>query len=137
MEWPVKQSEAGSAVFGGACLRNREERLRQVRTPHQILINIPGNTSSFVDGPDDQALAAAHIAGGEYPFDAGGEFSVFGPGVGSLVALHIKPFQNRFFWPQKTHGQKHKLRRQDLFGTGNLFRNKTSLIVFLPLDADD
>ena len=42
--------------------------LRQPRFPHQKPIALPRRSPTLVDGPDDQALAAAAVAGGE---DAG------------------------------------------------------------------
>ena len=49
--------------------------LRQVRLAHQIPVALPGGTAAFVKGPDDEALAATAIAGGEYTFEAGQYFS--------------------------------------------------------------
>src|SRR3954467_5609696 len=42
-----------------------ELKKRQFRIPHQILIHGMSRAAAFADGPDDEALAAAHVAGGE------------------------------------------------------------------------
>src|SRR5688572_12515826 len=45
---------------------------RQVAETHQELIDGPGGLTAFPDGPDDQRLAAAHVAGREHLGHAGG-----------------------------------------------------------------
>ena len=46
-------------------------RLRQSRGAHEVAVAFAGCAAAFVNGPDDQALAAAAVAGGEHALDAG------------------------------------------------------------------
>ncbi len=50
--------------------------LRQNRLTHQIAVHLSRCAPPFVDGPDHQALAAAHIARSKHALDAGGVLSV-------------------------------------------------------------
>ena len=57
----------------------RGQRLRA----HQVFVDGAGGAAAFVDGPDDQRLAAAAVAGGEHARHAGGELAVLGLVVAS------------------------------------------------------
>jgi hypothetical protein len=54
--------------------------LRQIRLAHEEPIAFPRSSPAFVYRPDDQALAAAAVAGGE--------LAVVGFGVGARLALY-------------------------------------------------
>ncbi len=45
---------------------------------HEELIDAPGGLAAFADGPDDEALSAANVAGGKDAGDAGGVVFVAG-----------------------------------------------------------
>ena len=69
---------------------NSATLLRQLRLPHQIAIHLAGGTAPLVDGPDDEALAAPHVAGGKYAGDVGGVIAILGFGVGAGILLDAK-----------------------------------------------
>ena len=73
-----------------ACYTNIATLLRQLRLPHQIAIHLAGGTAPLVDGPDDEALAAPHVAGGKYAGNVGGVIAVLGFGVGAGILLDAK-----------------------------------------------
>src|SRR5207302_1107648 len=79
----------------------------------------PFGAPAFVDGPDDQALAAAHVAGGEHARDARGELAVLRLGVRALVLDHAELFEDLTLRPEEAHRQKYELRRVELLGAGD------------------
>ena len=95
--------------------------LRQIRVPHQVAIAFARGAAAFVDGPDDQALAAAAVAGGEDALDAGRVFLVLGLDVGARVGFHIDFLQQRLLRAEETHRQQDELRGASLFGAGLSF----------------
>src|ERR1022692_538122 len=70
--------------------------LRQLAGAHQVLVDVAGGVAAFGDGPDDQGLAAAHVAGGEdagdgghvVPAGDGGHVVPAGVDVATEVELH-------------------------------------------------
>src|SRR3989442_15172145 len=102
----------------------RPNYLRQVGVPHQIAIAFPGGATAFVECPDDQALAATAIAGGEDPFEVGGIPFEFGFDVGAGVALHAERLEQGLFRTQKSHRQEDELNWAKLLRAWNLFRNE-------------
>ena len=62
--------------------------------PGQPAIHRGGRRTSLGDRPDDQALAAAHVAGDEDPVDVGGEVGVPGD-VAAIGELDAEPVQQR------------------------------------------
>ena len=52
--------------------------LRQDSVAHEVFIDLARNAASFVDGPDDQRLTAAVVAGHKDLIDVGGVDFVFG-----------------------------------------------------------
>lgn len=62
---------------------------RQSRSPHQPLVHGAGALAAFADGPDDEGLAAAHVAGNEYAGD-GGVVSIGTLGEALNVAASIE-----------------------------------------------
>ena len=65
--------------------------------PHEKFIYRMGGFTAFTDGPDDEALAAAHVACGEDAFDRSGVFSKFGFGIRPLILLDTEAFESDFF----------------------------------------
>ena len=61
--------------------------LRQVRVPHQVAIAFAGGAAAFVEGPNDQALAAAAVPSGEDALEVGRVFLEFGLDVGAGIAF--------------------------------------------------
>src|SRR5690349_9063986 len=69
MTWHSARPRIPEPVWSGTLL----PASRQIRVPHQIAIALAGSAAALVDGPDDEALAAAAVAGREDAGDAGGE----------------------------------------------------------------
>src|SRR5581483_1606692 len=72
-------------------------RSRQIRTAHEEPVAFAGGAAALVDGPDDQALAAAHVAGGEHAGDVGVEAAVLRLGVAAHVLLHAELIEKLIF----------------------------------------
>ena len=49
-----------------------------MRDTHEEAVAFACGGAAFVDGPDDERLATAHVAGGEDAGEIGGEFPVIG-----------------------------------------------------------
>ena len=108
----------------------------QIRRAHQVAVAFAGGAAAFVEGPDDQALAAAAVAGGENAFDVGGIFFELGFDVGARIAFDAERFEQRLFGPEKSHRQQDQLRRANFFGAGHFLRDELAFVVLLPLDLD-
>src|SRR5436305_9926057 len=87
--------------------------LRQRRLAHQVTVALARRPAALVDGPDDQALAAAHVAGGEYPRHAGREPAVLRPGVGAGVLLDAELVKELVLRAEEAHRQQHELGGED------------------------
>src|SRR5580693_1315058 len=61
-----------SSPLDEALLKQLDLRPQITASPHQKRIDSMRRLTSFADGPDDQALAAADVAGGEDAGKAGG-----------------------------------------------------------------
>ena len=59
----------------------------QVGIAHEIAVAFAGGTPALVEGPDDEALAAAAIAGRKNVGKVGRVFAVIGFDVGAWVAI--------------------------------------------------
>jgi hypothetical protein len=62
---------------------------RQIRRAHQKLADGAGAEAAFADRPDDERLAAAHVAGGEHV----GPRGLIIRGVGPRIAARVSRFQ--------------------------------------------
>src|SRR5207244_2683158 len=97
----VRETDVGCCVtmtpIVYSCSIRGRLKLWQRRIAHQISIAFAGGAAAFVDGPDDQALAATHVAGGEYAGDAGGEPAVLGLGVRARVFVDAKLIEELIF----------------------------------------
>ena len=64
----------------------------------KILVDGAGGTAAFIDGPDDEGLATATIAGNKNALEVGGEFSVLTdkglPIATRVLDLEAKHFPN-------------------------------------------
>src|SRR5262245_22429224 len=63
--------------------------LRQIRPPHQVLVHALRGLTAFGDGPDDQGLAAGHVARGEDARNAC-HLVLVGPNIATLRELEAK-----------------------------------------------
>src|SRR6266516_4805934 len=64
------QRKARAVTSYSAACWSEQLHVRQIRPAHQELSDAAGGLPALADGPDDQALAAAHVAGGEDAGDA-------------------------------------------------------------------
>ena len=61
--------------------------LRQLRRAHQELITFASDGTTFIDRPDNERLAAAHVTRSEDTFDTSLKFTVFGLHVRASVGV--------------------------------------------------
>src|SRR6218665_2679371 len=90
----------------------------QFGIPHQKPIDRMGRLPALADGPDDQRLAPAHVAGGKDLGHVGGVAAVgFGAGAGIAtgILLHPKGVEHRRHRADEAHGQQHQVGREGLF----------------------
>src|SRR6202022_5182241 len=74
----------------GEGLRNSS---REVRRPHQELIDRPRAEAPLADRPDDERLSAAHVAGGKHVRPRGLVISGVGPHIAALVEIAAERLQ--------------------------------------------
>ena len=81
--------------------------LLSVRGPEEAVLSqlreVAGDGAAFVNGPDDEGLAAADVAGGEDFIDAGAEFAVFGFDIGAGVLFEAEFVDDGCFGSEETH----------------------------------
>src|SRR5690349_16259704 len=68
--------DESSSSFGTRCIAFavhllEQLQVRQISLTHKELVDAMGGAATFADRPDDQALAAAHVAGREDAWHAG------------------------------------------------------------------
>src|SRR6187399_3053830 len=85
-----------SSWRGGSVGRGRVAGLWQIRRTHEVFIHTAGGLAAFGDGPDNQGLAAAHIACAENPRDAGHVILIC-KHVASWVELETELFDHAAF----------------------------------------
>ncbi len=66
--------------------------LRELSPTHQELIALARDTTAFIEGPDDERLAATAISGGEDARDVGHLLLVLGFDVGAGVTFEPEGF---------------------------------------------
>src|SRR5690606_29542147 len=103
---------------------------------HEVAVAFAGGGAAFVDGPDDEALAAAAIAGGEDAGEVGRVDVVVGLDVAARVGVEGERLEQGLLGSEEAHGQQHELRGAGLFGAGLFDGDELALVVFLPLDLD-
>src|SRR5690606_10511889 len=82
---------ARRGLVSGASLRpSRLPRLRKLRPAHQVPIAFACGAAAFVDRPNDQALSAPTVAGGEYARDVRGELPVLRLDVAARIGLELQ-----------------------------------------------
>src|SRR5690349_7163285 len=92
----------------------------EIAGAHEIFIAGAGGAATFIEGPNDKALAAAAVAGGEHVREAGGVFAVVGLHVSAGVALDIEGIEERLLGAEKAHGEEDELGGDDAFGAGDI-----------------
>src|ERR1700722_6662999 len=91
---------------------------RQDRRPHQSLVDRRCALAAFADRPNDQRLAAPHIATGEDLRAGGGIPVCVGVDVPSLVQGHTELRQHAFLdWRNEAHRQELEVRSEDELGS--------------------
>src|SRR5262249_25412126 len=127
-----------SLKFGMAIsiFSNRPRHLRQIRGAHEVAVALARRLSALADGPDDQALAAAHVAGGEDALHARGVLALFRLGVGARVAIDVQLAQDRVLGAQETHGKKDQIGLPNFFRARNLAERGTTVVAGDPFDVD-
>src|SRR4051812_8293620 len=108
-----------------------------MRLPHKVPVALAGGGAALVDGPDDQALAAAAVAGGEDAGEAGRVLAGRSFGVAALVALDAELLDQGVFGTEEAHGEEDELARHDLLRLWELLRDEAALVILLPLDLDE
>ncbi len=103
---------------------------------HKIPVALARGAAAFLEGPDDEALAAAAIAGGEDARDAGGIFAVVGLDIGAGVALDAEGIEQRLLGAEEAHREQDELGGHDPLAAGDVPRDELALLVLLPLDLD-
>src|SRR5208337_813936 len=83
--WSRRMGPSQITHWGTSIIGSTGRRLRQLACPSEESIDALCGFAAFGDGPDNQRLAAAHIAGGEY---AGNARHVIG--VGRHVAARVE-----------------------------------------------
>src|SRR5262249_37681946 len=91
-------------------------------------IDRPGGAATFVDGPNNERLAAAAGPTGKDLWEAGSEFTVLGLVVCSGIRLEAERFAHILLRAFEAHGQEHELRGRECVWLGNLSE--------LPLSVD-
>src|ERR1035437_6360780 len=111
--------------------------LRQISLPHEVAVTFTGGAPSFIEGPNNQALAAAAVPCGKDARDTGR----IGAGqrfhVGTLVTLDTQLLEQRVFRTEKTHGKQRELAGHNLFRARDLLGHEPSLLILLPFNLDD
>ena len=72
-------------------------RLRQIRLAHQIAVAFTGGPAALIEGPNDQALAAAAVPGRENTGNTGRVSAVERLDVGALVACNAQLLEQLVF----------------------------------------
>ena len=70
---------------------------------HEVAVALAGGATAFVESPDDEALAAAAITGGEDAFEVGGILLEVGLDVSARIAVNTEVGEQRLVWSQKAH----------------------------------
>ena len=84
-------------VSGTGAIRRPGTILRERGRAHQVAVALTGGRAAFVDRPDDEALAAAAVAGGEDAGKIGRVDVVVGLDVAAGVGVEGKRLDERLF----------------------------------------
>mmetsp|Transcript_21881 Transcript_21881/g.69891 ORF Transcript_21881/g.69891 Transcript_21881/m.69891 type:complete len:292 (-) Transcript_21881:232-1107(-) len=87
----------------------------------EVRVHCGGNTAALVDGPNHERLAAAAVASGKHSGAAGDVLAIWRLDVAALVSFELERVDECAFGAQEAHGHEHKVCRDLLLGTGDLF----------------
>ena len=111
---------------------------RQIRIAVQIFVDLSGRFSSFPDGPDDERLSSAHIAGCEDLLPVCAVTAVFCGHIGTPVRFDAEGFQNLRLRSRKARCDQSDLCGVDFFRSFDRAQTALSrLRIFYALHADD
>src|SRR5690348_13573032 len=98
--------------FTRASVALRDERRRQVGVSDQPAVDGRGGRAALGDGPHDEALTAAHVAGHEHARHVGGPLRIAGhvAASGEVDAEVLE--QPVALRTDESHGQQHQLAGQ-------------------------
>jgi len=106
----------------------------------EVLVDGAGGASAFVDGPDDEGLAAATIAGDKHALKVGGKFAVLAdeslPVAARVLGFEAEHFADFKFWPHETGGEQHEVGRPFFFGAFHFAKGRDTFDRFGPIDLD-
>src|ERR1017187_2786687 len=131
------------AALGSRSVRSGMERAKssgllwQIGLAHQIAVALAGGATAFIEGPDNEALAAPTVARGKDAGDTGCIGAVLCFDIGTLVTMDTQLLEQLVFGSEETHGQQSQLAGDDLFCAGNLLGHKPALLILLPFDLDN
>src|SRR5690242_11175339 len=89
------------------CVRG-SELSRQVGLTHQIAVALAGRAAALIDRPDDETLAAPHVAGGEHARHVRAELAVLRLRVAAAVLLDAELVEHRALRPAEAQGEQHQ-----------------------------
>ena len=112
----------------------------QQAATYEVLVDGAGGAAAFVDGPDDEGLAAATVAGDEYAFHIGGEFAVLAdkglPVPARVLGLEPEHFVDLQFGADKAVGEQYEVSGPFLFGAFHLSERRPTLDRLGPVHLD-
>src|SRR5438876_10507731 len=114
----------------------KKELLRQIGVAHQIAVALAGGAAAFIEGPNNQALATATIAGSEHAFHVSRVLFKIGFDVSAEVAFNFERIEQRLFGAEKAHREQNQLDRPKLFSARNFFGDELAFFIPFPLDLD-
>ena len=104
------------------------------------MVDGAGGASAFVDGPDDEGLAAATVAGNKDAFEVGGEFAVLAdeslPVAARVLGLEPEHCADRQLGADEAGGEQHEVGGPFLFGAFHLAEGRVAFDRFAPIDFD-
>ena len=106
----------------------------------KVLVDGAGGTAAFIDGPDDEGLPTATIAGDKYALKVGGKFAVLAdeslPIAARVLDLETEHFADFKFRPHETGGEQNEVGRPFFFGTFHFAKGRAAFDRFCPIDLD-
>src|SRR5262249_57851483 len=108
----VAYTRKSRQITSGEGARRRSDRCGKGGFADEIAVDGGGAGPAFGDGPHDEALAAAHVAGDEDAGHVGHELRIAGY-IATSVERHAEAIEPRApLRPGEAEGQQHQLTRQ-------------------------
>ena len=108
----------------------------EIAAAHEEQIDAAGGGAAFGDGPDDQRLAALHVASGENAGDAGHPVRI-APDVAALGEFHSQLFEHPYLLrAEEAHGEQDEIGFDLHLGAGDVGEGEAALRVLAHLDLD-